>query len=73
MKPKVFIKRLLLNKKTVAHLNNRTMKGVNGGGECDSFTTTCFPCQFIESYCGGGATCPTLTGNPQSDPCCETC
>lgn len=73
MKPKMFNKKLFLNKKTIANLVNGEMNGVYGGAKCDTFTTTCNPCAFIESYCGGPATCATLTGNPQSNPCCNTC
>ena len=39
MKPKNFNKRLTLNKKTVAHLNNKEMKNV--GGVNPSFDTWC--------------------------------
>lgn len=31
MKTKTFNKRLVLKKKTVAHLNNKEMKGLHGG------------------------------------------
>jgi len=31
MKAKKFSKKLMLNKKTIAHLNSNEMKGVNGG------------------------------------------
>lgn len=46
MKPKNFSKRLILNKKTIADLNNKKMKDVLGGGDTVPWTCPyprCFP------------------------------
>jgi hypothetical protein len=75
MKQKKFNKKLILNKKTIANLNNGEMKDVNGGKDdiSNSLCITCFTC---DTDCGAtcfGVTCPTRTGTPQSNPCCKTC
>lgn len=61
MKTKPFDKKLVLNKKTVAHLNNSEMKAVEGGDmplcvtigadTCISYEGwTCGTCIFCPSY-----------------------
>ena len=78
MKPKVFSKKLSLNKKTIAHLNGNDMKEAHGGigksaeySNCIDCTVTCGTC-FTD--CG---TCNTKCGscdtNQTIDPlgaCC---
>ncbi|MDQ1354004.1 MAG: hypothetical protein QG657_4313 [Acidobacteriota bacterium] len=66
MKPKNFNKKLMLNKKTVAHLGNNEMNAAHGGrpvsldGECPTY---------------GKVSCPTVCytlnyTDHLSDPCC---
>ncbi len=64
MKSKRFDKKLFLAKKTIADLSDEELKHAHGGTRppaCES-GVTCY-----------GPTCPTETGTPQSDPCCQTC
>jgi hypothetical protein len=52
MKPKVFIKKLVLNKKTIVDLNNKAMKDVVGGcytTHCPSYSDWPIICPF--TYC----------------------
>ena len=49
MKPKNFNKKLNLNKKTIADLNNGEMNNAHGG----------IPCPVTQT-CGGTGCCPTL-------------
>ncbi len=65
MKTRKFIKKLHLNKKTVADLNNGEMKGAYGGKECSA--RPCFETESCtqETNCG---TCPITCGT-----CGETC
>ena len=53
MKPKVFIKKLVLNKKTIVDLNNKAMKDVVGGwpqtSACRSYSDWPIMCPF--TYC----------------------
>ena len=56
MKAKKFNKKLLLNKKTVANLNNDKMSGVRGGMytvqlTCGAFCDTDFTCEDL-TVCG---------------------
>lgn len=82
MKPKEFQKRLVVNKKTVAHLNNGEMKVINGGalvetaGICPSPEPlpTAAHYHTCDPACGTApSVCDSYTGNPQSNPCCPTC
>jgi hypothetical protein len=72
MKPKTFNKKLVLNKKTVAHLNNREMGVVKGRGPgpLPNPTTidgpTCYPLFSCVPGCTDSE-CMTQCG---SDPCC---
>lgn len=67
MKSRTFTQKLVLNKKTVANLNNAVLKRVVAGGPTDPA-----PSMLTPFTCFGG-TCPTYTGEPGSDPCCKTC
>ena len=53
MKRKRINKKLVLNKKTVAHLNNQVMNGIHGGLVTDDTCDSCNP----ETQCLG---CETL-------------
>lgn len=66
MKTKKFSKRLMLNKKTVAHLDNNEMKVANGGQDPSA-------AGMCPTY--GKASCPTVCytidyTDHLSDPCC---
>jgi hypothetical protein len=58
MKAKNFSKKLKLNKKTVANLNNGEMEAVHGGGGNSAPWTNCPSCMITR--CG----CPTTSGPP---------
>jgi len=58
MKTKKFSKKLTLNKKTIADLNNGEMKNVHGGGDEQQ------PASYLLSGCMGCPTYPTV---------CDTC
>lgn len=64
MKSRDLRKKLILNKKTVAHLNNVAMRVIHGGIEDERPKSVIF------------VICPTDTctcgGTPQSNPCCPT-
>lgn len=71
MKQKKIIKKLSLNKKTIAHLNNTEMRYANGGGPVtDKCPIThpyyCPTVETCENSCGGTACESVCT----SDPCC---
>ncbi len=61
MKRKKFNKRLSLNKKTVANLDSREMKSLNGGYEITIYVTNCPQCDDLSIvYCiSVNAPCPT--------------
>ncbi|MCU0288075.1 MAG: class I lanthipeptide [Acidobacteria bacterium] len=65
MKPKNFNKKLMLNKKTVAHLDNNEMNKAHGGvhpsaiGGCPTYGRGSCPTE-----------CYTVEYNPNSAPCC---
>jgi len=65
MKTKTFEKKLVLNKKTIAHLEAREQNAVKGG---DKLTATC-----PISYCGvcppSDPTCETCPSPPSNFPC----
>lgn len=63
MKPRDLSKKLILNKKTIVHLNNVVMRGIHGGNEPPPRSILIFICPTDTCTCGG---------NPQSDPCCNT-
>lgn len=66
MKTKKFSKKLLLNKKTIADLNNVKLKNVPGGGH-DTVYITCPPCIVTDDGCTYSCeTCnpATYSGNP---------
>jgi hypothetical protein len=67
MKTKHFDKKLVLNKKTIAHLGSDELNAVNGGL---SANTTCPEVCMILSKptCPGLTTCP-LTGFPRCFEC----
>jgi natural product precursor len=71
MKPKKLNKNLLLNKKTIADLNNKEMNVVYGGAVTNSLGIDCdtgCPCLTrIYVTCLSG--CVTCTGNPQCAEC----
>lgn len=79
MKPQKLNKKLSLNKSTVASLNSSEMGHLLGGCYTQVYsgcplTYTCFiTCGKTCNPTCNQATCATYTGNPQSDPCCETC
>lgn len=68
MKPKKFYKKLVLNKKTVAHLDNNEMNAAFGGIPrsmelCPTYgINSCHTVCYTVGY-----------GDPQSDPCCIAC
>ena len=69
MKTKTFNKRLILNKRTVADLNNREMSGVHGGfvsypPECNTNATNC----AITRCASQCPECPPAPGS--TDPGC---
>jgi natural product precursor len=43
MKTKIFSKKLTLSKKTIAHLNDKEMKDVNGGWELTDSNPSFYP------------------------------
>jgi natural product precursor len=51
MKPKVFIKKLVLNKKTIADLNNKEMKDVVGGEPSFTYSNRTIVCIFTGCGC----------------------
>lgn len=51
MKTKTFNKRLVLNKKTVAHLNKKEMKGLHAGGGITSPTKCYMMTCYKTCYC----------------------
>ena len=57
MNSKKLNKKLVLNKRTVAHLMSNHMRSINGGGK--THLDTCFQCTIR----------PTQCGCPLSDPC----
>ncbi len=63
MKKKTFDKKLALNKKTVANLDTREMKGLNGGGvwQHSIYQTNCIQCDDLSIvFCiSVNAPCPT--------------
>ena len=71
MKPKNFSKKLMLNKKTIVHLNGDQMKTLHARGDLPLSPI------HVESYCAD--VCPTwdhtcVSGcvtNCNSDPCCR--
>jgi hypothetical protein len=65
MKPKKFNKKLALNKKTIANLNNREM-AVAIGGITQSITFT--RCETCRRDCT--KTCDTCWETNCSNPCC---
>lgn len=67
MKSRKFTQKLVLNKKTVANLNGAALKRVVAGGP-----TAPAPSALTPNTCFA-LTCPTYTGEPDSDPCCKTC
>jgi len=79
MKTKKLSKKLGLNKKTIADLNGKEMGYVKGRciethfKSCIPLTDTCITCGNTCNPTCDQATCATYTGNPQSDPCCNTC
>ena len=72
MKSKKITKKLILNKKTVADLNNGDMKNAHGGGELKITIewTNCTDCPATFS-CGGTClnTCAASCGQSASPPC----
>jgi hypothetical protein len=84
MKPKKIEKKLFLNKKTIAHLNNGQLGKAKGGGDttsCDTCETcqtncscTCETCVWTVTgcYCTGHKTCDTYLC-PVSDTCPVFC
>jgi natural product precursor len=75
MKSKNFNKKLMLNKKTVANLGSNEMRDIQGGADtctCKTCVSTYLACEttvgFPYTVCD--STCLSLTGTPQSDPCC---
>ena len=65
MKTKTFDKKLVLNKKTIAHLGRGELHAVNGGGPTDPNTgfLTCFSCETCAGMPTCVKTCP-ITGYP---------
>ena len=84
MKIKRVEKKLFLNKKTVAHLNNLQMGNIKGAEEsttcdtCDTCLTNCTCTQVTcvwtvtGCYCTGHKTCDTYLC-PVSETCVEIC
>lgn len=70
MKPKMGVKKLQLNKKTVVDLNRREMGyflgGIKDTPQPVSDLGTC-PGLTCNTYCG------TQGGTPDSNPCCNIC
>jgi hypothetical protein len=74
MKEKNFKQNLLLNKKTVANLNNNEKKNLKGG-------FIVYPTSYVGSFCytcncagGGSETCATVCGTCATDcGTCDTC
>lgn len=67
MKTKKVEKKLFLNKKTIAHLNNGQLGQAKGGGP----TTTCDTCETCLTYCS--CTCETCvpTGVDPTEVTCN--
>ncbi|MCU0284964.1 MAG: class I lanthipeptide [Acidobacteria bacterium] len=66
MKPKNFSKKLMLNKKTVVHLDNNEMNGANGGAVTYTQDVNCLT--YGKNSCP--TACYTIEYNPLSAPCC---
>ena len=59
MKNKKFNKKLVLNRKTVAHLNNVSMDGIKGKAGGDTNYMTCGKCDSVES-CAADPNCQAM-------------
>ena len=68
MKPKKFNKRLSLNKKTIADLNNGQLDNVKGGLTQEPCPGTIEPCLLTQRTC----TCDTCPSGGLRYACCET-
>jgi len=68
MKTKHFDKKLVLNKKTIAHLGYGDMKAVEGGGPPTCVTIGADTCISFEGWTCTG--CPTYNTCPTD---CKTC
>jgi hypothetical protein len=72
MKQRNFSKKLSLNKKTVANLGKEEMTGIHGGDSLPKCVSTNLGCPFTAGYpftvCDPA--CLSITGTPESDPCC---
>lgn len=73
MKSKPFSKKLVLNKKTIAHLNINQLAKVNGGGTSEPGTceTDCCTTDYCSEpeFCTG-VTCRTCTAEQDTVICC---
>lgn len=73
MKNKPFNKKLVLNKKTIAHLNIIQLSNVKGGGlsEPDTCNTDCCTTDYCSEpeFCGGD-TIRTCTADQDTVICC---
>lgn len=69
MKIKKFHKKLVLNKKTIAHLGNREQDVVKGGEPTRSCPSNCY-CTQTEPLC---VTCPTWATCPLTGKPCVQC
>jgi hypothetical protein len=68
MKTKKFNKRLALNKKTIADLNNSQMDAVYGGDLGSKPFTVCCPTELTCFNSCGGTACESVCN---SLPCCD--
>jgi hypothetical protein len=67
MKTKKFNKRLALNKKTIADLNDSQKDAVYGGDLASKLFSACCPTAHTCFNSCGGTACESVCG---SDPCC---
>jgi hypothetical protein len=71
MKKKPFEKKLVLNKKTIAHLGNNEQDTAKGGAPTGSCQSHCW-CTLTDQMCG--ATCPPMETCPYTGkPLCLQC
>jgi len=80
MKTKHFEKKLNLNRKTIANLDQRTMNHVVAGYETGEYRTCEGPCDTLAYTCGPDTTCIYNCTVQETDTCppvtpntCNTC